>query len=333
MKVFRAISMLRIDYLQSALHIVASGGVNTMTNDNLKESGQADQFDDEAVMENAVIKGMRPSEYRKRRQKLLVLKIARLAVQIGALALLWKWVVIGIAYCPFAVPFIYCRICPVIDCPGIWLIRIVGWGLIPLTLIGGRIFCGWLCPIGWLNDMLAKLPKFNMAKTRHRITVDRALSITKFIVLMLVLILIFVYDNPRIFRPEELVRTNVLSWDIFTMTLAMAPFTYFIRLGFFLVGLVAALFIARAWCRYLCPLGALLGIGNKICAVGLTTDNTKCTSCNVCRRHCSMNAMPREVNCINAYECTLQCPYDAIKFRVRWLLQKHAHSSDGGERE
>ena len=83
----------------------------------------------------------------------------RQVVQLGALAITGEWLFIGALRCPYGIPFMSCTHCPMRVCPGTWL---QPWviGIIALSsVVAGRVFCGWGCPMGTVQDLLARIPK------------------------------------------------------------------------------------------------------------------------------------------------------------------------------
>lgn len=79
----------------------------------------------------------------------------RRLVQLVSLGIIGEWSFYGIFRCPFAVPYIGCGNCPVIQCPGrsLWM---WGWILIGLSaVLFGRVFCGWVCPGGLVSEILS----------------------------------------------------------------------------------------------------------------------------------------------------------------------------------
>ncbi len=248
-------------------------------------------------------------------RKLLIVRVLRILVQLGALLLFGKWTLIGLVYCPFAIPFVSCRSCPVLECPGRWLQPFAGWAILGTGALGGRIFCGWLCPVGLAGDVMRKLPQLDLLKTAKRRFASRALSLLKFSALAFALLLIFALDNPRI---QGAMRTGLLRWDTFRLWLAFTSTVAKARLLVFALGIGAMLVASRIWCRALCPLGALLGLLGKASLFGLSVDRGRCDLCSLCRRVCPTDAMPEEVDCIACFECLPQCPKGAISFRLGW---------------
>jgi hypothetical protein len=80
------------------------------------------------------------------------------------------------------------------------------------------------------------------------------------------------------------------------------------------VVLVAALFVERAWCRYACPLGALLGLAGKVGMMKIAHEEGTCINCKAGMNRCSMGLNPtlesdlRSAECIQCMECVAVCP-------------------------
>ena len=84
-----------------------------------------------------------------------------------------------------------------------------------------------------------------------------------------------------------------------------------------LVITVLCVLIYRAFCRFLCPLGAIYGLFSKVCVIGIKVDTPKCTDCGRCVRECPMDI--RRVGdheCIHCGKCLDVCPTKAISYKV-----------------
>ena len=73
----------------------------------------------------------------------------------------------------------------------------------------------------------------------------------------------------------------------------------------------------RFFCKFLCPLGAIYGILNKISFYRLKVDKKKCIDCGKCKKICRMNVNPvRQIDCVECIlcgDCKNVCPKNAIK--------------------
>lgn len=244
----------------------------------------------------------------------------RRVIQTIMLAVLGQWAFYGIFRCPFLVPFVNCQSCPVITCWG----RITNyfwglWLLVPLSvLFFGRAFCGWLCPGGFLNQMLGKMALLKM-RVRNKWLIFAPLGTLAAI--LATLIIFFGMDNPRMMVP---IRVGEF-WNSIKLSFEHAS-PFWLARTFFVIGLVAAgLVIANLWCRFVCPTGGMLELFKGMALFRVFKTNA-CNGCDACLRICEMGTRPDEANCTNCGDCLKSCPVDAIKFgRIaaggRWLGQ------------
>ena len=212
----------------------------------------------------------------------------------------------GIFRCPFAVPYVSCGNCPVIQCPGrkLWL---GFWIILPVSvIIFGRAFCGWACPGGLISELLGKI---SLIRGKIKGTFDKVLSSGKYIVLAGSIMVFFLMNNPRWAIP---IRTG----DFFNsvkLTFEHADNLWVLRTLFILAGLGLAILISGFWCRYLCPTGGILETLKRFSF--LKYFKTKaCNDCDNCRDVCDLETRPAETNCTNCGACSDICPVDAIKF-------------------
>src|SRR5690606_16851919 len=155
-------------------------------------------------------------------------------------------------------------------------LMIVGFTLIT-TLIWGRIFCSSLCPFGALQDFLARFsPKRWRLKVPQRIH-DNALYV-KYGILALIIGTALVNSNLSIFQYFEPFGTlfffssSALLWAILTVIL------------------LACLVVERFYCRYVCPLGAALGVVSILSPFKIKRV-PQCTLCKVCEHACPTGAI------------------------------------------
>lgn len=90
--------------------------------------------------------------------------------------------------------------------------------------------------------------------------------------------------------------------------------------------LVGCVFIYRVFCRFLCPLGAIYGLFNRFCFVGVQVDEEKCIHCGLCVSHCKVDIRHvADRECIQCGECIPVCPTQAIS----WKGRRHLPKSEG----
>lgn len=159
----------------------------------------------------------------------------------------------------------------------------------------GRTICGFLCPVGLLQELLHKIPSFKVKKGR----VTRVLSYLKYVILAIFVILVPLwyalqsYPVPAFckyicpagtFEGAIGLLSNPANRDKFSMLGILFTRKFVIML----IIALACVFIYRAFCRFLCPLGAIYGLFAKIAVVGVKVEAPKCTSCGRCTAQCPM---------------------------------------------
>ena len=238
----------------------------------------------------------------------------RQAVQLGALAVTGEWLFIGAVRCPYGIPFMSCTHCPMRVCPGTWLQPWVIGFIAISSVVAGRVFCGWTCPMGTIQDLLARVPKLRALRRPPFGRVDRWLKGLKYLVLI-VTIVGFYALNQRFAIPVrghadwslDAARVSWLTYDIYSR----------LRVVVILAGVVLAVALSRTWCRYLCPLGALLTLGNRLSLFRLRRDPNKCVGCSKYPRECRTYTTPGTADCVLCGDCVEGCPSRAISFSIR----------------
>lgn len=224
--------------------------------------------------------------------------------QLAFLTILGEWSFYGVFRCPYAVPYLGCGSCPVIQCPGrsLWM---WGWlALISSALVFGRSFCGWACPGGLAADLLAALSPLRIQLVK---SITDRLAYLKLGLLAATLYFFFILHNPRWAIP---IRTGEFFQSV-GLTFEHANQLWLYKttalLAIFVIG---GLIIPRLWCRFLCPTGGLLDLFNKFALVRVKVDSS-CNGCQTCKPGCSMDTTPGDMNCTNCGTCLELCPQKA----------------------
>lgn len=185
----------------------------------------------------------------------------------------------------------------------------------------GRWICGWLCPFGLIQDLLHKIPS---KKVRiHKLS---WLKYMKYAVLGLLVILLpmlavneFGQGSPwfckylcpsgtvlgalPLIAANEGVRSNL--GDLFILKASIAAAL-----------IIGSVFIYRIFCRFLCPLGAIYGLLNKVSLYRMRLLEDKCVGCGTCASVCRMGVdpvkSPNSCECIRCGDCTAACPKGAL---------------------
>jgi len=233
----------------------------------------------------------------------------------------------------FCNPVLSCHSCPLswFACPVGVLVHYSGYHLFPWFALGtllflgalfGRLFCGWVCPFGLLQDVLHDIPT-------KKITLPRWTSYIKYLVLALMVFLLpFLLGELTMFSfcricPAATIQVALPATfqgeGAGALTLARG-----VRFGLLAVILVMAVFSSRSFCKVLCPIGALLAPLNYISFWKVRIPSDRCVSCSACDRRCPTSVEPskraienipvnRKGDCIVCHECKATCPVLKMK--------------------
>ncbi|MFH1395392.1 MAG: 4Fe-4S binding protein [Candidatus Omnitrophota bacterium] len=183
--------------------------------------------------------------------------------------------------------------------------------MIFLTLVLGRFFCGWICPLGTFIDSASLIRKKNKNVSDNR---TGKLRYAKFFVLGVVFV--------------SSLMGGGMVW-FFDPLVNMSRFVLFVRNkitdvpGIVITGIlflliyVSAFFIPRLWCRSLCPLGAIYAFFSKFSL--LKRKISTCVNCDICKIKCRMGAIKDSADytkeeCILCMDCVYDCPERITKF-------------------
>jgi len=178
-----------------------------------------------------------------------------------------------------------------------------------LAVLFGPVFCGWVCPLGSVQEWVGKLGR-KLFKRRYNhwipVKLDNWLRYLRYLVLVWVLyatarsaVLVFSDFDPYY------ALFNFWTGEVAPSALAILGVT-----------LVLSVFVERPWCKYACPYGALLGLSNLFRIFSIRRRESTCIQCGICSRDCPMNIpvdsvqVVRNHQCISCLECTSEttCP-------------------------
>jgi ferredoxin-type protein NapH len=198
---------------------------------------------------------------------------------------------------------------------------LIGAGLVFAfyLLLGGRVFCAWVCPVNMVTDLAGWL--------RGRLGISALLHLprsVRYFVLAAALVLSAV--------------TGVAAFE-WVSPVGMMHREIVFGIGFGALALVAIflfdlLIMRHGWCGHLCPLGAFWALVGKGAQVRVRFDKTTCTHCGECARVCPepqvLNLKKLEERgvvlsgeCSNCGRCTALCPENSLSFDVRALIASH----------
>jgi len=185
-------------------------------------------------------------------------------------------------------------------------------------LLIGRIYCSYLCPVGFIQDIVFKIIK----KTKVPQKFFPILLFTSNFILILSLLLIFTSSNYQgLFDHfSHFVR-------LFSLTHSIGYVGFIFILLFLFSVLIVPIFAPRFFCQGLCPSGAIYKILNRNSLLNIIPSNA-CNLCGVCETKCptlciNEGAIIKEA-CITCFECLESCPQKAfaITFKFPWRKSK-----------
>ncbi len=182
-------------------------------------------------------------------------------------------------------------------------VAVVGFLLfIVLTFVFGRIFCGYLCPIGAIQELVYSAPVRKLRITSKTLPVH------------LLFFIVFLFFG-LVFSVGIL--TYLGFRDFFYLNIT-SPFFYV-----FLVLLVISAVIYRPFCRFFCPYGVLLSLASARSLFKLRR-NDSCINCKKCERACPTNEADGDakLECYLCNRCVDACPVNAIEYVRNDFLSK-----------
>lgn len=176
-----------------------------------------------------------------------------------------------------------------------------------LAIFFGPIFCGWVCPLGTIQEWVGKLGhKIFKRRYNHFVPtkLDNVLRYARYGILAWVLY-VTAMSGTLIFESYDPYFALFNFWSA-----EVAP-TALLVLG---VTLALSVFVERPWCKYACPYGAVLGISNLFRIFSIKRSEATCKADGACSITCPMNIPVDTINVVRNHQCIscLECTSEAI---------------------
>lgn len=189
----------------------------------------------------------------------------------------------------------------------------------------GRLICGFLCPFGFLQDLLHKIP---FPLKRKKFPGDKYLRFLKYVVLVVLVIILPICVKLTPFFCKYLCPSGTVSGILLAFSdtklyhLFGTLFTW--KVIVLAIIILACIINPRSFCKYLCPLGAIYGPLNKVSLFQLKCDPSKCVSCGKCSEVCDMcvdpSKNPNSTECIRCLKCVQECPKNALTYKNSTIM-------------
>ena len=215
-----------------------------------------------------------------------------------------------------------------------------------LTLLFGRVYCSFLCPLGTMQDVIGYFSKkfkkrkfFKFSKPKNLIRYG-FLGLTLLFLVFGSIFLLNLLDPYSLFgkigsnlaRPVYYFANNTGAWvlgkfDNYTLfrvemkDYSWASFGYSV----FLLSLIGWLVYkhGRLYCNTVCPVGTFLGLASRVSLFRIRLDEGLCTSCGICGANCKAECIDTKnksvdfSRCIGCMNCLTACPSSGVKFSLK----------------
>ncbi len=196
-----------------------------------------------------------------------------------------------------------------------------------LTLLLGRVFCGWGCHFALFQDLLVRLlTKLGIQPPVRRSRLEIVLPPVLFMVTLAYPIIAWWRANGR---PYE-VSVDLSYPEVWHLLPGLKGVILILVID---VVVLTLLFGTRAFCRFICPYGLMLKVFHALSPVRVVKTN-ECSDCGACARSCPTGVAIkfeienfgaiRDLNCMNCGDCVAACPSGALTMRPTWLAYANA---------
>lgn len=200
---------------------------------------------------------------------------------------------------------------------------IVAGGILAMTLVVGRLYCGMCCPLGVFQDVAWRIhPKSKGASPKATGAMAKIQWPVRVGVLAAAMALGLCGLGYSWLEPYGLFGRGVAAATLNAPAWAIA-----VQLGILAVIFLLAVWKGRVWCNWICPVGTFLGAFSCVAPLSLKIDPRKCIGCKKCERSCRAGAIDivghgeggkiDKTKCVQCRYCTVVCPAEAIGTKLK----------------
>lgn len=236
--------------------------------------------------------------------------------------------------------------------------------LVILTLLFGRVYCSFLCPLGILQDIITrisnffrkranggKLPRTSYKKPHNILRYSILVIIAIFVVCGIIypLVLLDPYSNfgkiaGQLFVSVETAIVNLLAGIFPTIFykqeyVRLSLYSFIYSSFFFIVIAIFSAFKGRLYCNTICPVGTFLGLLSGYSLFKPVIDKDMCVRCNLCAGNCKSNCInlqTKEIDvtrCVACYNCLTNCKRGGVKLVPTWFKKRKKGEAEHREIE
>ena len=180
---------------------------------------------------------------------------------------------------------------------------IMAGAMIFFTVLGNKVFCGWICPLGCMQELIFKLTKI-IKKFKVPFLITNTIRFSLFAI-FIIFVFSFRVNIYNLFNPFELFHWHFDTYIIIVIS----------------VVILASLFHYRPFCQFLCPAGLLTWIFEYTSLFRIHKKEGNCTHCNKCIKESPCNAIESIIDdhktipdCFACGKCIESCQEDALSF-------------------
>jgi polyferredoxin len=207
-------------------------------------------------------------------------------------------------------------------------------GTVVITIIFGRFFCGWICPFGAIHQFVGYLGnRGKKVAEKIRLNTYRKAQRVKYLILIFLLGMAafpslastlqtgLLDPIPLVTRSFQLVLLPIFDRGTYLTSVNVRYYEYgWLIFAVFAAAVLLNLVIPRFYCRFICPLGAFLGIINRFSIWRIGKNKNECINCKLCEKSCEGGCEPagniRISECVLCFNCRDDCKHDLIAYQT-----------------